>query len=69
MIIKIERPRETGDQVPMAFIRDRQRNLSVRIPFAEVEPLFNERERQIYCRARLDNGHLDIGRKLRPQLF
>ncbi len=67
MIVKIQRPLMTTESVPQALIYNRSRSFEQMIPFTEVECLFSGTELKIFCKARLDDDKLVIGRKLNPQ--
>lgn len=69
MIVKIQRPFATTEEVPMALIYNETRSVKLTAPFSDVEMLFNGRETKAYCRAKIENDHLIIGRKIRPQPF
>ena len=67
MIVKIQRPLMTTESVPQALIYNRSRSVQQMVPFGEVEYLFSRSELKIFCKARLDDDKLVIGRKLNPQ--
>ena len=64
MILKIIR-QDVDDEGNPVLAYNRDRSFEVDLPFEDVQPLFGERDRIVFCHAQVDErGDLQIGRKL-----
>jgi hypothetical protein len=60
MIIKIQKPIVTTEEVPQALIYDRDRTVQLTVPFTDVEELFGPFQLKVYARAKIKGKNLVI---------
>lgn len=68
MIVKIQKPLATNEILPQALIYNKNRNVTLFLPFEQVQKLFREGELKVYHNAHInDAGELVIEERVRDQ--
>ncbi len=58
MIVKIQKPMISDEDVPMSLLYNRDRTVMIMIPFADVAELFGTYQMKVYVRAQLEGKNL-----------
>ena len=67
MIVKVQRPLNASDDMPMAMVYNKDRTYTVMPPMEDVKHLFPNGEAKVYCKVKVDDGTIEFGERVEDQ--